>query len=89
MSLGVGKGIAYRNFDIERLSSSANHFDDLWMTVCVNKKGLGGNLRLPTRQHHGFGRCCCLVEHRGVRNLHSRQVRHYCLKVQKCFEPTL
>ncbi len=93
----VGEFIATNrdHFDAERFCSRPYDVHRLRKDRVADEELRGTNggvhaLRLHTKQHrHRFGSGGRLVEQRGVRDLHPRQVPHHRLEIQQRFETAL
>ena len=89
--------------DVERRRAAAQHVDRLWKTavayqehaarIAIACRRCRRVLRLcgahTVQQRHRFRRRRRLVEQRGVRHLHAREVGDHCLEVQEGFETAL
>ena len=89
--------------DVERRRAAAQHVDRLWKTavayqehaarIAIACRRCRRMLRLcgahTVQQRHRFRRGRRLVEQRGIRHLHAREVGDHCLEVQEGFETAL
>ena len=85
----VGGGIADDHLEAERFGAGLQHGDRLGVSIGVDEEDVGRRARGTPGHRHRLGGSGALVEHRGVRDLQSREVTNQGLEIDEGFESSL